>query len=340
MAETVLDQILAELAKTAATYYPNRGDFKNLRVVGHTPKHDHMIYDVCADFAEGSERMAIKIYRAGKCGGNPRPIAKQEIENLQYAYQAMLKKKQDGVPRPLGDMSELGAVVSEKISGLPLQSIIMKAALLPGFADNGSIALVARRAGAWLRSFHKATADMPEPFDGAVLLTGLEKLCRNCREEGLDDASIRVILGGARTVVARTRRSLPSSAVLTEFTPLNIVVTENGVGFCEFAHMKRRGNSFEDLATLLASVEALEKYPFCNRAITSQIQENFLDAYGVTASEAAILRVLKMKVLLGMFAQGRTVKESAPRKKVMWANVMKKFIHQAARRSMPPAAAA
>jgi hypothetical protein len=28
------------------------------------------------------------------------------------------------------------------------------------------------------------------------------------------------------------------------------------------------------------------------------------------------------------------VKESALRKKVMWANVMKKFIHQAAQRSM------
>ena len=30
-----------------------------------------------------------------------------------------------------------------------------------------------------------------------------------------------------------------------------MVVTENGVGFCDFARMKRRGNSFEDLATCL-----------------------------------------------------------------------------------------
>jgi len=108
----------------------------------------------------------------------------------------------------------------------------------------------------------------------------------------------------------------------------------------DFARMKRRGNSLEDLATFMASVEALEKYPFCNRSITTQIQQNFLDAYGVSQSDAAILRVFKMKALLGMFAQGRTVKESALRKKVMWANVMKKFINQAAQRSMSPAAAA
>ena len=73
--------------------------------------------------------------------------------------------------------------------------------------------------------------------------------------------------------------------------------------------------------------------------ITSQIQENFLDSYGISQSESAVLRVLKMKALLGMFAQGRNVKESAARKKVMWANVMKKFIHQAAQRSLAPAAA-
>ena len=66
MAETVLEQILDDLRSQAVTHYPQRGDFKNLRVVGHTPKNDHFIYDVCVDFAEGSERVAIKIYRPGK----------------------------------------------------------------------------------------------------------------------------------------------------------------------------------------------------------------------------------------------------------------------------------
>jgi len=340
MAETVLDQILTELRKSAAAEYAGRGELKNLRVVGHTPKNDHFIYDLCADFTGGSERLAAKVYRASKCSGNARAIARTENENLQYAYQALSKKRVEGVPRPIGDFSEMGAVVTEKIGGLPLQSIIMKAALLPGFANNGSIALVARRAGEWLRGFHKATQNLPEPFDGQALITSLEQLCESCRHEGLDDSSVRYILSGAKGVLARIRKTFPSSAVLDDFTPLNIVVTEEGVGFCDFARMKRRANSLEDLALFLASVEALEKYPFCNRGITSQIQESFLDAYGVTPADAGVLRVLKMKALLGMFAQGRNVKESAVRKKVMWANVMKKFIHQAARRSMTPAAAA
>ena len=335
----ILDQILSELKQVAAHEYSNRGELKSLRVVGHTPKSDHFIYDVCADFADNTEKLAVKIYKNTK-SVNAKAVAKVENGNLQYIHQVAMKKKLTGLPRPLGDFSEQGAVVTDKISGLPLQSIIMKAALLPGFADNGSIALVARRAGEWLKAFHKATAELPEPFDGAVLMNALEKLCDSCRLEGLDETSIKVILGGARNVIARSKKSLPSSAVLTDFAPLNIVVTEDGVGFCDFAHMKRRGNAFEDVAMFLASVEALEKYPFCNRNITSQIQENFLDSYGITQSEAAVLRVLKMKALLGMFAQGRNGKESAVRKKVMWANVMKKFIHQAAQRSLAPVAAA
>jgi hypothetical protein len=72
--------------------------------------------------------------------------------------------------------------------------------------------------------------------------------------------------------------------------------------------------------------------------ITVEVQENFLDAYGATDQEREILRVMKMKVLLSMFAAGRTVKESALRKKAMWANVMKKFIQAAAERSLPRAA--
>ena len=340
MAETVLEQILVELRQVAGEQFADHGECKNLRVVGHTPKNDHFIYDVCADFARGNEKLAIKIYRANKCGGNAKAVAKTENANLQYVQQALSKKKQNGVPRPLGDFSEHGAVITDKISGLPLQSIIMKAALLPGFADHGSIALVAGRAGSWLKAFHKACADAPEAFDGTVLLRSLEKLCESCRQEGLDETSIRVILGGARNVMAHARKVLPTSAVLNDFTPLNVIVTDEGVGFSDFARMKRRSNSFEDVAVFLASVEALEKYPFCNRNITGQIQEKFLDAYGVSQSEAAILRVLKMKALLGMFAQGRNVKESAVRKKIMWANVMKRFIYNAAQRSLAPAAAA
>ena len=44
-----------------------------------------------------------------------------------------------------------------------------------------------------------------------------------------------------------------------------------------------------------------------------------MEAYGATPGDQAVLRVLKMKALLGMFAQGRTIKENAVRKKVMWA---------------------
>jgi hypothetical protein len=110
------------------------------------------------------------------------------------------------------------------------------------------------------------------------------------------------------------------------------------VGVCDYGKMAARGISFNDAAAFLASVEALEKYPFCDRTITQRVQESFVEAYGVAPGDQAILRVLKMRTLLAMFAQGRGVKESAMRKKVMWATVMKRFIQQAATRSLAPAA--
>jgi Ser/Thr protein kinase RdoA (MazF antagonist) len=279
------------------------------------------------------------VYRSSKCGPQgARSLAKVEANNLAEVFAVFQKRRLTGVPRPIGDFSELGAVVSEKMTGLPLQSIIMKAALLPGYADRGILTEAARQTGAWLKSFHRATADMPEPFEPSGLLKDLEALCHNCRGEGLDDGAVQTIISGTKAILARSKKTLPSSAVLCDFTPLNVIVSEKGIGFCDFAKMKPRGSSYHDVAMFLACVEALEKYPFCNRAITAEVQDEFLQAYGVTQTEQAILRVLKMKALLAMFAQGRGVKESAVRKKVMWATVMKRFIQQAAQRSLAPAA--
>lgn len=338
MAENVMDTIVAGLKAVATEHYPQYGELRNVRIVGHTPKSDHYIYDMVIDFAAGSQRVAAKVYRSAKPGA-AKTMAKQEAGNLESIYSIFQKKKLSGVPRPIGDFTELGAVVSEKFTGLPLQSIIMKAALLPGYADRGTLKAAARKTGEWLRSFHKATADMPVPFDSEGLVRELEQVCVRCKGEGLDDEAISSIIGGARQVLAKAKKTVASSAVLNEFTPLNVVVAEQGIGICDYAAMAERGVSFEDVAMFLASVEALEKYPFCNRTITQQIQEEFVEAYGVSAGDMALVRVLKMKILLGMFAHGRNVKESALRKKIMWANVMKKFIHQAAQRSLAQPAA-
>lgn len=339
MAENVMDQIVTSLRQTGASHYPQHGELRNVRVVGHTPKPDHYIYDIVADFAEANERLAAKVYRSSKCGQQgARTMAQTEYNNLNSVHQVFLKKKLEGVPRPIGDFTEHAAVVAEKLPGVPLQSIIMKAALLPGYADCGTLRDAARAAGGWLRRFHKATADMPVAFDGTALLGDLEKLCANCKDSGLDDGSVKKIITGTKSILSRTKKALPCSAVLNDFSPLNVVVGERGVGFADFAKMKLRGNSLQDVALFLASVEALGKYPFCNRMITTELQDEFLSVYGVSGHDEQVLRVLKMRALLSMFAQGRGMKESAVRKKVMWATVMKRFIQQAAERSMTPAA--
>jgi len=330
-----MDQIVSELKQNGQSFYPDRSELKNVRIVGHTPKADHYIYDVVMDFADGGERLAAKVYRAKSAA---RSAAETEANNLRHLYGIFQKKRLKGVPRPVGDFTAMGAVVTEKLSGLPLQSIIMKAALLPGYADHAVLSRAAEQAGSWLRTFHRATASGPMPFDGTVSLSEMERLCESCRGEGLDDQAIRVILGGARSILGRNRKTVSSSAVLNEFTPLNVIVCEQGMGIPDYARMSMRGNSLHDVAMFLASVEALEKYPFCNRAITTQVQEDFVRAYGAGQQDQALLKVLKMKALLGMFAQGRGGRESAMRKKVMWANVMKRFIQQAAQRSLAPAA--
>ncbi len=333
MADSTLDQIVEDLKNSGSSYFPEHSEVRAVRVVGHTPKTDHYTYEIVMDFNSGSERVNAKLYRGKSGSKSHQENARKEEQNLQFAHQTSEKRKLNGIPRPIGNFAEVGAVVSTKVSGLPLQSIIMKAALLP---DNGHHHLLegaARQAGEWLQQFHKATAGMPLALDGDAMLDELEKLCAKARKDGLPADSTDAIVTNAKSALSKHKKPLKSSAVLTEFIPLNVLVTDDGIGFCEFASLNQQGHSLQDAAIFLAAIEVLEKYPFCNRNITSQVQDAFVTAYGVTAQDEPLLDALKMKVLLQMFAQGRLVKESAERKKVMWANVMKRFIQQAAERS-------
>lgn len=339
MSDAVLDQIVDSLRNSGADSFPDHSELKAVRVVGHTPKSDHYTYEIVMDFADGSERVSAKIYRPSKANAQPpRELARRETANLQNISRACLASNLEGIPRSIGDFSAEGAMVCTKINGLPLQSIVMKAALLPDFANDGVLDLAARRTGEWLRRFHQATAHDPQPVDGKALFAEIEKLCMKTQKDGLAKESARSILEYVSSSLAKVKKPVASSALLNEFVPLSVMISDHGVGFCEFASFNPQGVSLNDAATFLAAVEALEKYPFCNRSLTSLVQDSFISAYGVNAQEQQLLTVLKLKVLLNMFAQGRTVKESALRKKVMWANVMKRFIQTAAERSMAPAA--
>jgi hypothetical protein len=335
LAENVLDQIVGNLRSSGSIYFPRQEELKAVRVVGHTPKPDHYIYEIVLDFAQGSERVNAKIYRS-KSGSQE--LATREFQNLVFAHEAAEGRKLDGIPRPIGDFADQGAVVSTKVNGLPLQSIIMKVALLPASGHNGLLQMAARRAGEWLQRFHKATTRTQAPMDGEGILAEMEKLSARAQKDGLPQESTSVILSNAKTALARLKKNVRLSAVLNEFIPLNVLVAEDGIGFAEFAGLSQDGYALADVAKFLAAVEALEKYPFCDRGLTAVVQDAFVEAYGLSPQEEAVVATLKMKVLLQMFAQGRAVKESAVRKKVMWANVMKRFIQQAAERSMEPAA--
>src|SRR5437763_11024398 len=246
MAENVMDSIVAELRSSALKHFPQHKELRNVRIVGHTPKPDHFIYDVVVDFEAAGERLAAKVYRASKSGQQgARNMARKESENLARMYAVFSKRGLSGIPRPIGDFSDLGALVTEKFTGVPLQSLIMKGALLPGYADRGILVTAASMTGLWLRNFHRSTADIPQPFDSAALLAEIERLCASCKGEGLDDAAIRSIIAGARKSLSSTKKTLPSSAVLNDFNPLNVIVSEQGISISDFINMKARGSSFD-----------------------------------------------------------------------------------------------
>lgn len=339
MAENGIDAIAMEIRKSAAEWYPWQGEASGVRVVSRTPRNGHYVYEVAVEFDQHAERVAVKLYRGGKsAAGDARRMAAAEYSHLCKLWETAREQGVEGIPRPLGDFSSRGAVVNEKLVGVPLQSMILKAALIPGYAEVGQLQEAASASGAWLRSLQRATAQAASELDTGSLQRDVEALCERCRREGLDTESIAKIVTATRAMLEPVHAPVRNAAVLHEFTPMHVVVLERGVGFGDYATLEESGCVSVDPASFLAAVEVLEKYPFCDHRITSEVQRRFLDAYGGDEEERAILGVYKMRALLAIYAAGRVGRESPARKKVMWANVMKKFMQTVAERALPSAA--
>src|SRR6266849_6572388 len=115
MAVKILDQIITELRTIIGKKYPHRGELGNLRQLGHIPKKDYVAYDLCADFNNGVERFVAKVYRPDRIA-----TAQVETANLQYVHRTISSKRLNGIPCLLGNFADRCAVVTAKISGLPL----------------------------------------------------------------------------------------------------------------------------------------------------------------------------------------------------------------------------
>src|SRR4051812_45188125 len=96
MPENVIEQISSDLRRTAAELYPNHGELKNVRLVGHTPKPEHYIYDIVIDFADGSERVAAKVYRNGKRALTRRPKPRLKTTTCAPSIRPLKKGSSQG----------------------------------------------------------------------------------------------------------------------------------------------------------------------------------------------------------------------------------------------------
>ena len=120
MSDNAMEQIVSTLRHCGASWYPERGEMRNVRIVGHTPKTDHYIYDAVMEFAEGGERLAIKVFRANRCGAQGvRSLAAQELRHLQSVYALVETKKLAGIPRPWETLPSWGQSSAKSSSAFP-----------------------------------------------------------------------------------------------------------------------------------------------------------------------------------------------------------------------------
>jgi len=184
----------------------------------------------------------------------PRPAAdvvRDEFDATARLHDALEGRPGLSSPRPILSVPELGAIVTQELSGTPLD----RALRAPSVARKlPMLEAVAARIGAWLRTYQRSPGQMGE------------WRADDCRE--YLDARLRYV---ARVLGERTRldalalfdrlaAELPSSGsplvpIHADLCPANILITPGGgVGVLDFA-TAQAGSRFHDLAHLYLHLE-------------------------------------------------------------------------------------
>ncbi len=170
---------------------------------------------------------------------------------------------------------------------------------------------------------------------GGRVPAGSEKLCAELQEEGVHGRFHQKSPSGTKSILARSRKTLPSPAVSNNFMPLNVVITEDGVGFSDFAKMLKRGPPFNDVALFLALGGGAGVYLCCHRSITSEVQQQSPgNLCRFRKRISACCAAHNTKTLLSTWCRDYCPGKNHAQEGEMRANVMQRFIQQAAERAL------
>jgi aminoglycoside phosphotransferase (APT) family kinase protein len=200
------------------------------------------------------------------------------------------------VVRPVAYFSDFKAVVTEKVDGTELHTLLNRPLQsLLGF-NRKKTEKWCYEAGRWLRKFQELTArPEKEKFDTDRFRGEVEGSIRSCEALGFSSLSARRVLSWVQSELDRVGE--PMLDVLgqhPDFHPQNILVTPQGITVLDFTSFKY-GNRYHDTAYFLTFLDSRAKHPFFSKARIDCLRQSFFRGYRLLSCHDPLLRLHRLK---------------------------------------------
>jgi hypothetical protein len=208
-------------------------------------------------------------------------VTLRECANLGRVRSLLTVSLAETVPEPLLVLPKRGILVTNKVPGEPLTGILKRFAnRLSGPFRTTQLGEIARRVGAWLRIFQKATLAEPFTFRKSSYLADLELRLSQLRAKGFEPGLTQEILRQASRYCAPLNGKLVSAAARHgDFIPQNILIEDEGVAVVDFEGFSERQAVYEDVGFFLGYILVLgARVPYSPQSLDA-VRDGFLAGF-------------------------------------------------------------
>jgi hypothetical protein len=211
------------------------------------------------------------------------------------------------VPEPLLALPKRGILVTSKVPGVPLTTILKKYAnRLTGPFRTSAIGETARRVGMWLRSFQDATRGEPFTYSNVSYLADLEARLSQFQEKGLEPGLTREILQQASLQSAPLNgRLIFAASRHGDFIAQNILIEDDRVAVVDFEGFSEREAVYDDLGMFLGYILVLGARASYSPCSLDAARRGFMAGFlAGDAIDQALLNIYTLKSAVRIIADG------------------------------------
>ncbi|HXW90657.1 MAG TPA: phosphotransferase [Terriglobales bacterium] len=207
--------------------------------------------------------------------------AREEFQFVHETWVASDAPFRDTLPRPIALLPEIGAVVFQRVPGIPFSKFLKQHANpVTGSLHLRLVRATATRIGNWLHRLHNLNLAAPTRHNPYSFLSDLKYWLRKALPAGLEPRLAADVWRAAAQNAMTLDSPCPHSAVHGDFIPQNIFVHPAGVAVIDFGSYRKSNPIYEDLGMFVAYARLIANRWIYSRHALEEMVLAFLESYG------------------------------------------------------------